>query len=132
MATFRMFEYLNNEVNRPFTRQLLNNFWGGFLENLKQFLGRGSKMNCFFFKKVEWLSWLHWFLIIKSTTTSNINYLNFSKLWKFDFMVPSKVFANLLIIFVRLLILIICVMSTIFISGDFFKFTVALPSVLMN
>ena len=51
MATFRMFEYSNNEVNRPFTRQLLNNFWGGFLENHKQFLGRGSKMNCFFFKK---------------------------------------------------------------------------------
>ena len=41
-----MFEYSNNtiEVNRPSTKQLLNNFMGDFLENLKQFLGQGSKI----------------------------------------------------------------------------------------
>ena len=34
------------EVNRSSTKQLLNNFWGDFLEKLKQFSGRGSKMDC--------------------------------------------------------------------------------------
>ena len=51
MTTLRMFEYLNNRIYRPSAKQLLNNFWGGFLEKLKQFLGRGSKMGCLFIKK---------------------------------------------------------------------------------
>ena len=47
---WRRLEFLNIytiEVNnRPSTKQLLNNFWGDFLEKLKQFSGRGSKMDC--------------------------------------------------------------------------------------
>ena len=46
MATFRMYEYLNIEVNRLSTKQMLNNFLGDFLEKLKQLLKRGSKMDC--------------------------------------------------------------------------------------
>ena len=34
------------EVSRPSTKQLLNNFGGDFLQKLKQFLGRGSNMDC--------------------------------------------------------------------------------------
>ena len=51
MTTFRMFEYLNNRIYRPSTKQFLNNFWECFLEKLKQFLGRESKMGCLFIKK---------------------------------------------------------------------------------
>ena len=43
MATFGMVEYLNVEVNRPSTKQLLN---CDFLEKLKQFSGPRSKMAC--------------------------------------------------------------------------------------
>ena len=39
----------------------------------------------------QWLSWLHWLLIIKSITISNINYLYFLCLQKLDFITPSKV-----------------------------------------
>ena len=46
MATFRMFENLTVEVNRPSTKQLLNNFGGNSLEKLKQFSGWYSKMDC--------------------------------------------------------------------------------------
>ena len=38
------------EVNRPSTKQLLNKF----LEKLKQFSGRGSKMDCLLKKKCNW------------------------------------------------------------------------------
>ena len=31
---------------------MLNNFWGDFLEKLKQFSGRGSKMDCLYKKGV--------------------------------------------------------------------------------
>ena len=48
MATFRMFE-----VNALSTKQLLNNFWGDFLEKLKQFSGRRSKMDCLYKKGVN-------------------------------------------------------------------------------
>ena len=51
MTTFRMFEYLKNRSYRPSTKQSLNNFWGDFLEKLKQFLGRGSKMDCLYKKR---------------------------------------------------------------------------------
>ena len=43
MTTFRMFEYSKIEVNRLSTKQ----FQGDFLEMLKQFSGRGPKINCF-------------------------------------------------------------------------------------
>ena len=52
---WRLLECLNIfiiEVNRPSTKQLLNNFWGDFLEKLKQFSGRGSKMDCLYKKGV--------------------------------------------------------------------------------
>ena len=51
MVTFRMFKYLNNRSNRPSTKQLQNNFWGDFLEKLKQFSGRWSKIDCIKKKK---------------------------------------------------------------------------------
>ena len=40
------------ETNGPSTKQLLNNFWGDFLEKLKQFSGRQSKMDGLYKKKV--------------------------------------------------------------------------------
>ena len=40
------------EVNRSSTKQLLNNFLGDFLEKLKQFSGRGSKVDCLLKKGV--------------------------------------------------------------------------------
>ena len=40
------------EANGPSTKQLLNNFWGDFLEKLKHFSGRQSKMDGLYKKKV--------------------------------------------------------------------------------
>ena len=39
-------DFRTTDVNRPSTKQLLNNFLGRFLKKLRQFSGGGSKMDC--------------------------------------------------------------------------------------
>ena len=41
-----MFEYLTIEINRPSTKQLLNDFLGRFFQKTEAIFGRGSKIDC--------------------------------------------------------------------------------------
>ena len=76
---WRRLECLNIEtikVNRSSTKQLLNNFLWHFLEKLKQFSGRGSKMGCLYKKGVLVLHFAENYLFVVQDAAQGFNWSN--------------------------------------------------------